>query len=640
MGRNQPIDNLSRVNVTFYPANLTVAVARGSTLQEAAGLAGVDLEFACNGNGTCGKCKVQCRGGEVTEVTPEERQILRLPELESGYRLACLTRALGDVAVQIEREIDRSGIRIVADGLKPDFQIDAPVRKRYLALEPPSLEDHVPDLERVLREAGRPLAAGNFLGALRSLPAVIRTADFKITAVFKEEELIGVEAGDTTAACYGVALDIGTTTLVLALIALDSGAEIASASAVNAQGKYGQDVISRIQFAGREDGLAQLREAIVQQINDLIAAVCLEAGVSRCNIYELVAAGNTTMVHLLLGVSPDSLARAPYVAAFQEGVSLPARQTGIEISEFGWLYVMPSVSSYVGADIVAGIIATSLQKSERPALLVDIGTNGEIVFGSREGLVACSCAAGPALEGMNISCGTIAVAGAVEKVDIGADVALQTIGGKPPLGICGSGIIDAVAELLRNQISESSGRVRDREAFLAAGGRASLAERIKDDGELRFELAASETGPAGAGSAAKGIYISQKDIRQVQLAKAAIASAIGVLMQEVGAAVAAISAVYVAGAFGKHLRRENLLRTGFIRPELGERIAFVGNTSKTGAAICLLSKEMRREAERVAQKTRYFELSVYPGYDQLFFKAIAFPKEEMGRKTGARSERA
>jgi uncharacterized 2Fe-2S/4Fe-4S cluster protein (DUF4445 family) len=624
MGQNQSLDSNGMVKVVFYPEGRMSKVPKGSMLLAAAQAADVNLEASCNGNSTCGKCKIQWIDGAVTEVTPEERKILHPAEIESGYRLACATQILGDVTVRIGREIKQTTLQIEADGLKPDFVIDAPLQKRYLELTPPTLDDPATDLERVVRAIGQPLAKGNLLMALRNLPELLRAVDFKVTAVFEEDQCIGIEAGDTHNECYGIALDIGTTTVVLTLIEIHSGVELATAAAANAQGKYGQDVISRIQFSTQAGGLKQLREAIVQQINELITIVCRKSGVKREYLYELVVAGNTTMTHLLLGVSPENLAHSPYVAVFREGISLGAAEMGIQISPFGLVYIIPSVASYVGGDIVAGMLAIGLQHSASPALLVDIGTNGELVFGSRDDLVACSCAAGPALEGMNISCGTIAVAGAIEKVDIGPDVVLQTIDNQPGVGICGSGIIDTVAELLRKGISERSGRMRSRKDFLAIGGEDSLAERIKDHGELRFELIAAEstTTPARENRA---IFISQKDLRQVQLAKAAIASAIEVLMKEKGINASKVAQVYVAGAFGKHLRKENLLRTGFIPAELGERIVFAGNTAKTGAILCLLSKEMRLEAEQIAKKTRYFELSVYPGYDQLFFKAIAFP---------------
>ncbi len=631
MAQNQPPDQSAEVHVAFFPADRQVAVKQGSSLLAAARSAGIDLEFACNGNGTCGKCKVRLVSGAVTAMSPEERRLLSASEIESGYRLACVTYLLGDVVVGVAQNIDHSSMRIEADGFTADFVIDPPFKKRVFDLQPPSLEDHRPDLERLSAAIGRTVGVERHLQGLRNLSTLLRAADFTVTAVFKDGELIGVEAGDTQTECYGIALDIGTTTIVLSLIALDSGAELATASAANAQGQYGQDVISRIQFAGQANGLELLQVAIVRQINQLIAAVCQKAGIKREHIYELVAAGNTTMLHLLLGVSPATLANAPYVAVFLEGITLAAQEIGVEIAPFGLVYTLPSVSSYVGGDIVAGMIATGLHHADHPVLLVDIGTNGEIVFGSRQGLVACSCAAGPALEGMNISCGTIAVAGAVEKVTLGATVEFQTIGAKPPVGICGSGIIDMVAELLRSNISDRSGRLKTREKYLAAGGPERLAERIKNDGQLRFELTTPEAS-SGTDSVVKNVYISQKDIRQVQLAKAAIASAIEVLIKEVGTTPEAIGAVYVAGAFGKHLRRENLLRTGFIPQELGERIEFVGNTSKTGAAMCLLSKTLRREAEEIARQTRYFELSVYPGYDNLFFSAITFPNDETDRE--------
>lgn len=605
-----------RVRAVFLPSNRVVESKKGANLLDLAAEAAIDMHNPCNGAGTCGKCKIQLLEGDVSPITKEESNLLSPSEIAHGFRLACRTDILSDVAARAVGEIDGSRVRILEDGFEFERLACNPViEKAYVELEKPLLDENLPDIERVERQVRKKFAPTAKLRVLRSLPYVLRDSGFRVTIVHAGEEIIGVEAGDTTGESYGVAVDIGTTTVVASLIDITTGAEVATASAINPQGRHGQDVLSRIGHAESSRGLKKLHQLIVGKIGELIAEVCRRSSIDPTSIYEAVVAGNAAMVHLFLGVAPTSLGVSPYTPVFAEGVTVGAGDIGLAISDWGQVHAMPSVSSYVGADIVAGIIATDLHHSKEPALLVDIGTNGEIVFGSRDGLVACSCAAGPALEGMNIACGTIAADGAVEAVSIDGDVEITTIGGGPPTGICGSGIIDAVAELIRSDTVDRSGRLRTVEDLLAAGGRPSVAGHIRTDGEVKFAL----TDDGG------GIFISQKDIRQVQLAKGAISSGIGVLLKEVGASTDDIGKVFVAGAFGQHLRVESLARVGLIPQELTKKVTFVGNSSKTGAALCLLSRDKRAEAEVVAAKTKYFELSIYPGYDRLFVESLVFP---------------
>jgi uncharacterized 2Fe-2S/4Fe-4S cluster protein (DUF4445 family) len=612
------------VRVTFLPANVSVEAEDGADLASLAREASVDLENSCNGKGTCGKCKVRLLDGEALPPAADELALLTPSEASQGIRLACWTYVTSNARVRVLRQVDNASLRIVEDGIRADVGTLSPmVRKVYCEPGKPTLAESPSYVEAVEGEVGRTLPTETGLIALRSLPAALGTSGFKVTAILYGDEIVAIEQHDTTRECHGLAVDVGTTTVVVSLIDMRTGRELCTASTANPQGKYGQDVLSRIEHAAGSDGLRELGELIVGSVNDLTREVCAAAQTRPGAVYELIAAGNATMLHLLLGVSPASLGSSPYATVFRRGVTLGASELGLEIAEAGRVYAMPSVSAYVGADIVAGIIATGLHEATEPTLLIDIGTNGEIVFGSRDGLVACSCAAGPAFEGMNIECGTVAVDGAIEEVRIEGSVKIGTIGSADPVGICGSGIIDAVAQLLSNGLVHRSGCFLEPDEFLSSGGHDALAERMAVEGDPKFFLT------YGAGKSAatsdEGIFISQKDVRQVQLAKGAILSGIHVLLEEVGVELSDVARVYVAGAFGKHSRLDSLIRIGVVPDELADRVVFVGNTSKTGAVLSLLSTEMRMEAERVARETKYFELSIHPRYEQLFIEALTFP---------------
>jgi uncharacterized 2Fe-2S/4Fe-4S cluster protein (DUF4445 family) len=463
------------------------------------------------------------------------------------------------------------------------------------------------------RALGVELGQGLPLEFLQRLPGVLRAEDFRITVVWAADHLLGIEPGDTTALAYGVAVDIGTTTVVAALVDLVSGEELASASMINPQKSHGLDVLSRIQHLREHlDALPTLSQLIREGIDQLIAELCAQTAVDRMHIYEVAVAANATMTHLFLGVDASSIGSSPYVAAFFAEVSVPARQVGLAIAPWGQVYCLPAVSSYIGADIVAGLITAELHKSDQVALLIDIGTNGEIVLGSSQGLYACSCAAGPALEGMNISCGMRAAEGAIEEVRIDETVALRTIAGKPPVGICGSGIIDAVAEMVKVGAVGKSGRL----ARLTGDEEPRpWHSRLRRDGAARFVLSQGEAGE---------IAVTQKDIRQVQLAKGAILSGIISLTGHLGIRIADIERVYIAGAFGHHVRKESLARLGVFPRECLDRVVLVGNSSKSGAVMSLLSRSKRAEAGRLARQVSYVELSCHPGYDRLFADCLSF----------------
>jgi len=610
---------MEKVEISFQPQGKTISACKGTNLLEAAREAFIDIESSCNGKGTCGKCRVKLVDGQVDEPHSDELAHISEEELDAGVRLACRTKILAGGAYKVLGASKRRH-RILSTGFMPEFTLNPNIKKIYVELDRPSLKNNVDDLKRLELALGVQFDDDIPLSALQRLPRALRDGDFKITSVFSGDRLIGIEPGDTTGQCYGIAVDIGTTTVVTSLVDLNSGDELISSSMINPQKNYGLDVLTRVHYTREHpDGLKTLSGLIRQGINALIGDVCGQVNVERSMIYEVTVAANVTMTHLLLGVDATSLGSSPYVSAFSSALRIPAHDLGVKIAEFGEVYCLPSVSSYIGSDIVAGLIATEIDKSGEKSLFIDIGTNGEIVFGSDNGLFACSCAAGPALEGMNITCGMRAAEGAIEKVYIDEDISVHTIDDKPAAGICGSGIIDAVAELIKAGAVEKSGR------FIKLSGDEKPAiwrSRVANgNGRTRFIL--SDRGKAGG-----EVFITQKDIRQVQLAKGAILSGILSLTAQLEIGLSEIERVYVAGAFGHHVRMESLARLGVLPEECLDRVDMIGNSSKTGAMLCLLSREKREETSSIARQVKYIELSCYPGYDRLFADCLAFP--EMG----------
>lgn len=605
---------MNSAEIIFLPHNETVRVPTGTLLLDAAQQASVGIEAPCNGKGTCGKCRVQIVEGAVAGPHLDELIHLKAAELAVGVRLACRSTVAGKGVVKL-LEGARQRHRILSDGVLPPFELEPHITKTFLELPPPSLADNCDGLRRLERALGRELHGELKLEFLQQLPGVLRAGGYRATVVSASGRPIGIEPGDTASRCYGVAVDIGTTTVVAALVDLGSGQELATASMVNPQKSYGLDVLSRIQHLKEHpDALQTLSGLIREGLALLISDLCGQTSIDPLNIYEVAVAANSTMTHLFLGVDPSGIGASPYIPAFTASVTVPAGTVGLSIAPFGLVYCLPAVSGYIGADIVAGLVASELDSSEQIALLIDIGTNGEIVLGSAQGLHACSCAAGPALEGMNIGSGMRAAEGAIEQVHIDGTVAIRTIGDKPAVGICGSGIIDAVAELVKVGAVGRSGRF-----VRLTGCEAPLPwhSRLKREGSGRFVL--SDRGTAE-------IAVSQKDIRQVQLAKGAILSGILSLTAQLGIRLADIDTVYIAGAFGHHVRKESLARLGVFPMECLERVVLIGNSSKSGAMMALLCREKRAEAERLARQVSYVELSCYPGYDRLFADSLSFPE--------------
>jgi uncharacterized 2Fe-2S/4Fe-4S cluster protein (DUF4445 family) len=496
------------------------------------------------------------------------------------------------------------------------------IRKVYVELTPPTLQDDKPDFLRLEDKLG---PFETTLTILRQAPKQLRAQEFKGTAVLSDHQLIDFEEGDTTDCCFGVAFDIGTTTMVASLLDLCTGQELAVVSRINPQVSFGDDVLTRIRHAGScSDCLSELRGVVVEEVGRMIETLCNEAGVSAQHIYEIAFAGNTTMQHLLCGMDPTQLGEVPFVPAYGRGLLLRAREMETAINPHGMAYIFPVIGGFVGGDTVAGMVATQIDRLDGPVLMVDIGTNGEIVLAYESGLLAASTAAGPAFEGARISCGMRAVRGAIEKVVLDADIHLGVIGNVAPIGICGSGLIDLAAELLRHGIVSFDGRLHPPEE-LPEGLSPFLADRVQVDFEGQTLFVLSE--PSG-GSLQKTVAITQKDIRELQLGCGAIRAGISILLRRAGLKASDLKTVLVAGGFGSFIRRDRAQRIGLIPPEIDhQRIHYVGNVSLAGARQALLSVNARRYGEELARRTHHVELSIDPNFMDDFTDAMMFPEK-------------
>ncbi len=606
--------------VTFQPQGRSVHVLAGTTLIEAAALAGLTLDTPCGGAGTCGKCRVRVTAG-AEQPSALDVQTFREEERQAGWRLACQTRVGGAMVVEVPAaSLFASVCRIQEASATGEVEeIEPAVRKVYVELAPPTQEEDAPDLLRLERQIGLFEAD---VHVLRDLPRTLRDEGFRGTAVLADHRLIDFEAGDTTSRCFGAAFDIGTTTLVGVLLDLRGGEELAVASSINPQVRIGDDVLARILYAEEPGGLADLRKAVVGEVDALIGRLCEAAGVARGCVYEVTFSGNTTMQHLLCGIDPSALGQLPFVPAYARGLLLRASDLGVRVHPRAYAYVMPVIGGFVGGDTVGGILTTRLLASDGPSLLVDVGTNGELVLTHDGRLWAASTAAGPAFEGARISCGMRAGPGAIEKVLFDGDLRVSVIGECKATGLCGTGLIDVAAEMIRAGLVSSAGRLLPPDA-LPMNVSEVIRRRVRVDpaGKVAFTLV--EASESGTG---EDITVTQRDVRELQLAAGAIRAGIRILLKQVGLAPEHLTQVVLAGGFGSFIRRRNARQIGLLPPELeSHHIHYVGNTSLSGARWVLLSRSARREAETLARRTRHVELSLDPDFQIEFGEAMIFP---------------
>jgi uncharacterized 2Fe-2S/4Fe-4S cluster protein (DUF4445 family) len=575
-------------------------VPAGTTLFDAASWNGVAIDSTCGGHGTCKKCKVRVVSGSA-EVSSVDPRAFTVDELRNGWRLACRAAAQEDMTIEVPPLQTRPKAALA--GVGRHVILRPAVQKRYVELDEPTLEDQRSDLERLL-DAMDDVEPRVPLEVVRTLGATLRVADWKVTAVLADDLLIDVEPGDTSKSRHAIAFDLGTTTVVATLLDLETGQPRAVRSILNAQQPFGADVISRISATMLEEGaLARLQDHAHETLRTLTEDVCAEAGVDAAEVYEVVVTGNVTMIQLALGIDPEPLSMAPFTIAARRLPEAKATDFGLAVHERAPAVLFPALGAYVGPDIVAGILATGLTLDRRVRLFVDVGTNSEIVLGSSARALACAAPAGPAFEAAQIRCGMRAAEGAIEGVKIvDGEVELTVIGDVQPEGLCGSGLVDAVAELVGAGVIDHSGR------FVAGSS-----ERLGKVGEETvFHLA-------------DGVYLSQRDVRELQFAKASIATGWQILCRQLGIDPTEISQVLLGGSFGTYLSPASAVKIGLVPKLPLPRIVAAGNVAGEGAKIATLSVTERAAANAVLDEVEYVELSGRADFNDLFVDQLAFP---------------
>ncbi|MBP2070913.1 ASKHA domain-containing protein [Thermoanaerobacterium butyriciformans] len=570
---------------------------------------GVPVPNSCGGYHTCGKCKVIV--SEHLSISGEERQYLSDMEIERGIRLSCFLNIDRDLNVTV---LDEGDALILTDSIDT-FNLDelSPrVKKKIVKMNLPMLDDQRDDIRRISDSLG--FGVNMPLSVLKTLPDILESNDYNVALALRGNEIISVEAVDSIDSVYGISIDIGTTTIAAYLYDIRTGARLDVYSDVNPQRSYGADVISRINCTIKEDdGLFKLHKIIVDEINKIVNAFCTRNAISKENIYEIVIVGNTVMIHLALGVTVKNIANSPYIPAFTSSIEVKSRDLGIDINREGYIVTLPMVASYVGADTVAAVLSSRIFESDDICLIVDIGTNGEIVLGNKEFLISCSAAAGPAFEGADITFGMSGIEGAIDHVDLKRDPIFSTIGGKKSKGICGSGIVDVIAELFKHGIVDNTGRILDKDEVTSVVGKKFL-DRIVQYNKVPAFLIDDEN----------GIYLTQKDVRQVQLAKGAIQAGINILMREMNIDEEDIKKVYLAGGFGSYISVGSAAAIGLIPKGLKEKAVQIGNAAGLGASFALLSDEMLEKSKVIRDKVKYIELSNNPYFQEEFLKSLYF----------------
>jgi uncharacterized 2Fe-2S/4Fe-4S cluster protein (DUF4445 family) len=634
---------MDKFKVTFLPDNKTIEVEKGKTILSAAISGGIYINSSCGGDGVCGRCKIILKKGQV-QTYPTGR--ISLEERRLGVYLACLARVQSDLEVEVPAEsrldfekLSPEEIDLRLKGLYSDSEeieanvsvlgeeifIHSPLAtKLYLELAQPTLDDKISDLERLYRSIRQiqdiPIMQTG-LANIRHLGELLRSADWKVTVTLGKRngttEIVLIEPGDTAQRNFGLCFDIGTTTISGQLVDLNNKMVLGTKATYNKQATFGSDVITRIIYAQEKDGLERLHHAVIDTMNQMIQELIQQHNIDLNNVNCILCAGNTTMTHLLLRIDPAYIRREPYVPTANFVPTIRAAEAGIKINPRGLLSCVPGVSSYVGGDVSAGILSCGLDEEKELSILIDIGTNGEIVLGNKDFLVACSASAGPAFEGTGVSHGMRASKGAIQKVTLEPKdyaVNYNTIAGTKPRGICGSGYIDIVSEMLRIGLMDKGGKLK-----------AQKHKRIRES-ELGREFVVAFQDES---EAASDIVISEADIENLKRAKAAIYAACAILLKHMGLEFPQINKIFVAGGFGTYLDIGHAINIGLLPDLEKSRFIFVGNSSLAGARQALLSSEAMKKANEIARKVTYFELSVEPKYMEEYMAALFFPHTDL-----------
>ncbi|MCJ8502064.1 ASKHA domain-containing protein [Desulfatitalea alkaliphila] len=632
---------MSNVQVTFLPNNVSIEVARGETVLRAAMAAGVHINASCGGDGTCGKCRVMVEAGSVEGETSDR---ISAEDREKGYRLACKTTVQGDVTIRIpvESAVDISALQrqaprrtatvkqIGLEEIKEQGLFLPAVEKRYLELTPPDTQDHLPDVTRLVNhlrlqhdEHGLEVS----LPVIRQIPSVFREQDFKVTVTLArpvrssgKTQIIRVEPGDTTDRNYAVAMDIGTTTIYGQLVDLVSGKVVAENGDFNGQVSYGEDVITRIMFAEKPGGLETLQRVVIETVNKVLTRILKQSKIAREEISLITLAGNTTMTQLLLKVEPRHIRRAPYVPTASIYPTIRATDLGIALDDHVTALVYPQVSSYVGGDIVAGVMGSGMYRSEALTLFMDIGTNAEVVIGNKDWMACAACSAGPAFEGGGIQFGMRAAKGAIEDFSIDPETLepmLMTIGNVRPKGICGSGLIIIVATLFEMGVIDNQGKF-DRDLNTP---------RIRaTDNIYEYVLAFADQTQID-----RDITINEIDIENLIRAKGAIYSGCTTLLKEVGMQLDDVEQILLAGGFGSYVDLERAMIIGLLPEVAPEKVVYVGNSSLLGARMSALTNSVRQQVVGVTNMMTNFELSETPSYMDNYVASLFLPHTDMDR---------
>jgi uncharacterized 2Fe-2S/4Fe-4S cluster protein (DUF4445 family) len=594
----------------------------GATILDAAHAVGVEIAATCGGRGRCRSCRVQVLEGQVPPPTVQDNIQLGPEAVRERYRLACQTRLIGDVRVVALPPKVEAGHQIMGAGRRGADQglaIASGVVKHLIVAHPPTSEHHQSsDHEEVWKALGAGVEREMPLDVLRKLPMVLRKESGRLTVTTFNNRVIDVEPGDTTAHAYGMAFDVGTTSIVGSLLDLATGEELAAVGGVNPQAPYGGDLMSRIAFAQFDDKKLQtLRAKVLNAITDFTKEACAKAGIDVGHVYKMVIVGNTCMHHVLFGIDVSYVGLAPYAPVVRDPLIYPARDLPLKGISNAMVCTLPLVAGFVGADTMACVLATRIYDSKETRALVDIGTNGEAVMGSRERLMACSAPAGPAFEGAQIRHGMRGATGAIEKVDITSDVTVSVIGGAAAIGVCGSGLIDACAKMLDSGVMDAAGRLRKKD-------RGALPQPLRErllDGPNGTEFVLAWANQSGKG---EDVTLTQADVRQLQLAKSAIYSGLVVLQQVMGLDSEEISELMLCGGFGNYIDIASSLRIRLL-PELPqERITYVGNAAALGAQMALLSEDERNRCHELAHRIEHVALASRPEFQDVFVDGMKF----------------
>ena len=607
-------------------SNEVITLNSDESLLSALKRSGIYLVASCGGKGTCGKCKVNVIEGDFKAVVYGK---LTAAEKDSGTVLACQTFPLGDLLVAIPKESrlvmgDQIAVSKTKDLVKylQSYGVDVNPFVKTLSLElpPPTITDNISDMERLRRalvEKGIDSMVFRH-GFVLPMGRTLREAHWNVDLSYVEDRDAGREAialYSHSGGSYGLAIDIGTTTVVVYLVNLKTGVVVDSGSTYNSQIRYGDDVITRIVHATEGNGLRELKDAVLSDINTIVASIIEKHSINRRLIHSASIAGNTTMSHIFWGLDPGSIREEPYIPLLNSFPLWRASMTGLSIHPEARVYTAPSVASYVGGDIVAGVLASKMHRNQELALFMDIGTNGEIAIGNNEWIMTAACSMGPCFEGSGMRCGMRATPGAIESIRIDPatfDPAISVIGGGSPLGVCGSGMIDAISEMLLAGLIDQKGKFLEGKSYRIRRGEDGLEYVVHSDRRLK-----------------KDIVLTEVDIENLIRAKAALYSGISTLITEAGLTMDAIERVYIAGGFGNYLEVDKAVLLGMIPDLPEERFTFMGNTSITGAYLCLLSEDLRKEAEDIAAKMTYIELSVSRMFMDEYMSALFLPHTNM-----------